>query len=109
MVLLAIVPIVGVAPVLGGAVVYLFLNGQVLSAAFVVVWGLSTVAVTDDYLRALLIDRESEMHSAVVFVGIAGGTYPLGAMGLFLGPILIGLFETTVEVLGSHYSVTHRA
>lgn len=108
MMFLAIVPIVGVAPVLGGAVVYLFVNGQPLYAAFVVVWGLTAVAVTDDYLRAYLIDRESAMHSAVIFVGIAGGTYLLGAMGLFVGPILIGLFKTTVDVLGDHYDVTHR-
>lgn len=108
MMFLAVVPIVGVAPILGGAVVYLFSNGQVLSAAFVVVWGMTTVAVTDDYLRALLIDRESTMHSAVVFVGVVGGTYLLGAIGLFVGPILIGLFKTTVEVLGDHYSVGNR-
>ena len=108
MMVLAIVPIVGVAPVLGGAVVYLFVNGQVLSAAFVVVWGFTTVAVTDDYLRAILIDRGSEMHSAVILVGVAGGTYLLGAMGLFLGPVILGLFKTTVEVLGRYYSVTNR-
>ncbi|WP_327052993.1 AI-2E family transporter [Halomicrococcus gelatinilyticus] len=107
MMVLAIVPLVGVAPVLGGAVVYLFVDGRVLAAAFVVVWGMTSVAVTDDYLRALLIDRESEMHSAVILVGVAGGTYLLGVMGLFLGPILIGLFKTTVEVLGRHHSVTH--
>ena len=109
MMLLAIVPVIGLSPVMGGAVVYLFLNGQVLSAAFVVIWGLTTVAVTDDYLRALIIDRESEMHPAMIVVGVVGGTYLLGVMGLFVGPILIGLFKTAVEVIGSHYGVVHRA
>lgn len=106
MMFLAIVPIIGVAPVLGGAVVYLLVNGQTLSAAFVVVWGLTSVAISDDYLRALFIERGSEMHSAVVLVGIVGGTYLLGPMGLFVGPILIGLFKTAVEVLGAYYGVT---
>ncbi|WP_458188161.1 AI-2E family transporter [Haladaptatus sp. NG-WS-4] len=105
---LAIVPVIGVAPVLGGAVIYLFVNGQVLSAAFVVVWGFTSVAVTDDYLRAVIIDRGSEMHSAVIFVGVVGGTYLLGAVGLFVGPILIGLFKTTVEVVGGYYGVVRR-
>lgn len=105
MMVLAIVPVVGVAPVLGGAVVYLFLNDRLLSAAFVVVWGFSAVAVTDDYLRALLIDRESGMHAAVILVGLAGGTYLLGPMGLFVGPVLVGLFKTTVDVLGRHYGL----
>ncbi len=105
MMVLALVPIVGVAPVLGGAIVYLFLTGQPLAAAFIFVWGVTTVAITDDYLRAVLIDRESEMHSAFIFLGIVGGTYLLGAIGLFVGPILIGLFKTTVEVLGEAYGV----
>jgi predicted PurR-regulated permease PerM len=79
-----------------------------LSAAFVV-WGMTFVAVTDDYLRALIIDRESEMHLVVIFVGVVGGTHLLGAMGLFVGPILIGLFKTCVEVVGGHYGVVHRS
>ena len=105
MMVLALIPVVGVTAVLAGATIYLLTTGQALSAAFVVVWGLTAVAVTDDYLRALLIDRESEMHPATIFVGIAGGTYLLGVMGLFVGPVLIGLFKTAVEVLGSHYGV----
>lgn len=105
MMALAIVPVIGVSSVLAGAVLYLLSTGQVLSAAFVVVWGLTAVAVTDDYLRALLIDRETGLHPASIFVGIAGGTYLLGFMGLFVGPILIGLFKAAVEVLGGHYGV----
>lgn len=106
MMVMALVPIVGVAPVLGGAIVYLVVDGQVLSALFVLVWGLTTVAITDDYLRAVLIDRQSEMHSAFIFVGILGGTYLLGAIGLFVGPIVVGVFKATVEVLGDAYGVT---
>lgn len=109
MMVLALIPVIGVAPVLGGAVLYLFANGRVLGAAFVIVWGFTSVAITDDYLRAYLIDRQSEMHSAVIFVGIVGGTYLLGPVGLFVGPILIGLFKVTVEVLGVHYDVIPRA
>jgi predicted PurR-regulated permease PerM len=105
MMVLALVPFVGVAPVLGGAVVYLYLQGAVLSAAFVVGWGLTTVAITDDYLRAYLIDRESDLHSAAVFVGVLGGTYLFGAIGLFVGPILVGSFKSAVEVFGDHYDV----
>lgn len=108
MMILALVPIVGVAPVLGAAVVYLSINEQLLSAAFVVVWGFTSVAVTDDYLRAMLIDRGSELHSAVIFVGILGGTYLLGPVGLFVGPLLIGFALTAIEVLGDHYDVIQR-
>lgn len=105
MMVLAIIPVIGVSSVLAVAVVYHLSVGQVLSAVFVVAWGLTAVAVTDDYLRALFIDRETGLHPAAIFAGIAGGTYLLGFMGLFVGPILIGLFKTAVDVLGRHYDV----
>jgi predicted PurR-regulated permease PerM len=106
MMFLAVVPVVGVSPVLGGAVLYLALHGQLLSAAFVV-WGFTAVAVTDDYLRVWLIGEETSIHGALILVGVAGGTYLLGVMGLFVGPILVGLLKVTVDVFGSHYGVGH--
>lgn len=108
MMVLALVPIIGVAPILGGAVAYLFINGRILSALFVVVWGFTSVAVTDDYLRAMVIDRGSELHSAVIFVGILGGTYLLGPVGLFVGPLLVGFSLTAIEVIGEHYGVVQQ-
>lgn len=108
MMVLALIPVIGVAPVLGGAVAYLLLGGQLLSALFVVVWGFTSVAVTDDYLRAMVIDRGSELHSAVIFVGILGGTYLLGPVGLFVGPILAGFSLTAIEVIGEHYGVVRQ-
>jgi predicted PurR-regulated permease PerM len=109
MMLLAVVPIVGVAPVLGGAVVYLFVEGRPLAAAFVVVWGMTAVNVTDNYLRPLVMGEGSELHPAVILVGVLGGTYLLGPMGLFVGPVLVGLFKTTVEVFGDHFDVAYLA
>jgi predicted PurR-regulated permease PerM len=109
MMVLALVPVIGVAPVLGGAVVYLLVEGRPLASLLVVVWGMTSVAVTDDYLRAYLIDQQSDVHSALIFVGILGGTYLLGAIGLFVGPIIVGVFKTTVEVLGDAYGVTQKA
>lgn len=103
MMVLALVPIVGVAPVLGGATLYLFLHERVLAAAFVVVYGMTAVAAIDDYLRAILVDRDSSLHSGAVLLGVFGGVYVFGAIGLFLGPILLGLLKATVEVFDEYY------
>ncbi len=106
MMFLAMVPIVGVSPVLGGAALYLLLQGRPLAAVLLVVYGMTVVAVTDDYLRALVIDRESSLHSAVVLVGVFGGAYVFGVVGLFFGPVLLGLYKATVEVFADYYGVT---
>jgi len=103
MIVLELFPVVGVAGVLGPAVAYLALEGRLLGAAFLAVYGLSAVAFVDDYLRAHVVDRESSLHSATILVGVFGGVYAFGAMGLFYGPIVVGLFTRLVEIFDEEY------
>lgn len=105
MMFLAMVPIVGVAPVLGGATIYLAVEGRVFAAVLLVVYGMTVVAITDDYLRALVIDKESSLHSGVILLGVFGAAYFLGAIGIFVGPIILALFKATVEVFSEYYDL----
>ncbi|WP_435177212.1 AI-2E family transporter [Halorussus sp. AFM4] len=105
MMFMAMVPIVGVAPVLGGATIFLAANGRLLAAGLLVVYGMTVVAVTDDYLRALVIDKESSMHSGVILLGVFGAAYFLGAIGIFVGPIILALFKETIEVFSAYYDL----
>ncbi|WP_255766694.1 AI-2E family transporter [Haladaptatus halobius] len=105
MMFLAMVPIIGVAPVLGGATVYLLTLSRPLAAVLLVVYGMTVVAATDDYLRALVIDRASSLHSATVLVGVFGAAYLFGAIGLFVGPIILALSKATVEVFADYYDL----
>jgi predicted PurR-regulated permease PerM len=96
-------PVVGVAGVLGPAVGFLAIEERFLAAAFLTVYGLSAVAFVDDYLRAHVVDRESSLHSATILVGVFGGVYAFGVMGLFYGPIVVGLFTRLVEIFDEEY------
>ncbi len=102
MMFLELFPVIGVAGVLGPAVVYLALADRLLAAGFLAVYGLTAVAVVDDYLRAYVVDRESSLHSATILVGVFGGVYAFGVMGLFYGPIVLGLFQTLVGLFHEH-------
>lgn len=104
MIVLEFFPIIGVAAVIGPAVVYLLVAERILAAAFLLVYGLTAVALIDDYLRAIVVDRQSSLHSAVILVGVFGGVYVFGFMGLFVGPILLGLFGAGVRVFDKHYA-----
>jgi predicted PurR-regulated permease PerM len=106
MTFLALVPVIGVAPVLGGAAVYLFLQGRILAAGAVVVYGMTVVALTDDYLRAFLVERHAaSLHPAVILLGVFGAAVAFGPMGLFFGPVVLGLFKSSVDVFNRHYDL----
>ncbi|WP_254764657.1 AI-2E family transporter [Natrinema marinum] len=97
----------GVALFVTGVPEIALLTGAMMALAFII-WELTSVAVTDDYLRAMVIDRGSDLHSAVIFVGILGGSSLLGPIGLSVGPLLIGFALTAIEVLGDQYGVIKR-
>ncbi|WIV66045.1 AI-2E family transporter [Natrialbaceae archaeon AArc-T1-2] len=98
MIVVSVMPIVGVWLVWGPAVVYLFATGDVTGGLFLLGYGVAVLSVVDNYLRAIFVDRSSGVHPAVVLVGVVGGIYLLGIMGLFLGPILLAVFKASVVV-----------
>ena len=98
MVVLAMVPLVGAIPVWGGAVVYLFLTDAPLLAVGLFVYSVVVVGLTDDYLRPFAVDRYAKLNPAVVLLGILGGAYAFGIMGLFFGPVVLGALKATLRV-----------
>ncbi|GAA0225125.1 AI-2E family transporter [Halobacterium noricense] len=104
MVVLALLPLIGAFMVWGPAAIYLFVNGQPLAAAFLVVYGTVVVGITDDYLRPIVVDRHAELNPAVIILGLVGGIYVMGFMGIFFGPVALGVLKAIIDVLGEEYS-----
>jgi len=98
MIVLAMVPLVGAIPVWGGAVVYLYVTGEPLLAVGLFVYSVVVVGLTDDYLRPFAVDRYAKLNPAVILLGILGGAYAFGIMGLFFGPVVLGALKATLRV-----------
>ncbi len=89
--LFALVPVVGTVIVWGPAAAWLALHGDHGHAIFLALWGMIAVGSVDNFLRPLLISGRSEVPTLAVFVGVMGGLSAFGFIGLFLGPIVLGL------------------
>ena len=103
MIVLALIPLIGAFMVWGPAVGYLLLTGQPVLAIALFVYSAIVVSVSDDYLRPIVVDRYAKLSPAIIILGVLGGIYAFGVMGLFYGPVLLGALITTVEVLNEHY------
>ncbi len=99
MVVLAMVPFVGAIPVWGGAVVYLYLIDEPAFAAGLFVYSVVVVGLTDDYLRPFAVDRYANLNPAVILLGVLGGAYSFGVLGLFFGPVILGTLKAALNVL----------
>lgn len=88
---LALVPVVGSALVWVPAVLYLLAEGDRGHALFLAVYSVALVGAVDHVLRPLLISGQARMPAIVVFLGVLGGLAAFGFIGLFVGPIVLGL------------------
>lgn len=101
--LFALVPVVGTAIIWVPAALWLALQGQPGYAMFIAGWGIIVVGSVDNFLRPILISGRVEVPTLAVFIGVMGGLSAFGFVGLFLGPIVLGLlvalFRFTTEEL----------
>lgn len=94
---LTLLPLVGAFGVWLPVSIYLVAIGRPVAAAALAVYGLF-VTVSDTYLRPALIGRTSAINSAIIVVGIFGGLITFGAVGLFVGPVVLGGAKVVLDI-----------
>ncbi len=94
---LSIIPFVGPALVWIPVSVYLFVNGNTSIALGFLAYNLFFVSVADNFLRTYLIARRTDISPAVIMVGMIGGIFVFGILGLILGPLILAYLLTLLE------------
>lgn len=94
---LALLPLIGAFGVWVPVSLYLTAVGEPVGAIALVVYG-SLVSASDTYLRPALIGRSSAFNAAIIVVGIFGGIVVFGAVGLFVGPVVLGGGKIILDV-----------
>ncbi|WP_226479659.1 AI-2E family transporter [Natrinema amylolyticum] len=95
----AFLPTIGVWLVWGPVTVAHAASSDPVRAAVLLGYGLAVLTVTDNYLRAYLVDRGSGLHPAMALLGVVGGVYLFGVVGLFVGPVVLATFKACVTVV----------
>jgi len=90
-VLVALIPMVGSALVWAPGALFLAARGEYGYAIFLAAWGAVVVGMVDNFLRPMLISGRADVPTLAVFVGVMGGLAAFGFIGLFVGPIVLGL------------------
>ncbi|MCZ8130227.1 MAG: AI-2E family transporter [Steroidobacteraceae bacterium] len=88
---LSVVPFGGTALVWLPGAAYLWFQGEVGWAIFLLVWGGAIVGLADNFVRPMLISGRTEVPTLAVFIGVLGGLSAFGLVGLFLGPLIVAL------------------
>lgn len=76
---------------------YLLAQGTPLAAILLAIYCFVVVGGADSILRPWLIARGASLPYAVTLIGVLGGALAFGALGIFLGPVLLALGIAMVE------------
>jgi predicted PurR-regulated permease PerM len=85
------VPLVGTALVWAPAVIVLLVQGRTWAALFLIIWSLGLVTSVDNFIRPLVVSGRAGLPTFAVFLGLIGGLAAFGAIGMFLGPVIVAL------------------
>ena len=78
------------------AVIWLFNQGSIGWAIFMLVWGLGVSSV-DNVVKPWLISQGCAMPFILIFFGVIGGALGFGVIGVFLGPTLLAVAYRLVD------------
>ncbi|HEU4362782.1 MAG TPA: AI-2E family transporter [Mycobacterium sp.] len=92
-----------IIPLGGGIVTMPFgigmaLLGNIAGGVFVFVFHLAVVTNIDNFLRPMLVPREARLNPALMLLAVFAGIGMFGFWGIVIGPVLMILIVTTIEV-----------
>ncbi len=102
-IVLAPIPFGGTGLVWGPVVLYLFWMGATGKALALLAWGILVVSTVDQFLRPWLIGQDIQIPVLLLVLSVLGGLALYGLLGLFVGPILVSLLMTAVQIYREEY------
>jgi predicted PurR-regulated permease PerM len=100
----AVLPLVGISYITLFLAFILILQGEYTSAAIVLFGFYGVVNWIDVLLRPRLISKEAYINFALLLLGILGGMLWAGFLGLFIGPTVIMLLVTTIQIYQERFA-----
>jgi predicted PurR-regulated permease PerM len=92
-----IFPIIGTTIVWLPIMVYFVITGNTFPALGILLFGLIS-STMDNFLRPIIVSRRTKMHSALVLIGMIGGLFLFGIIGVILGPLIIAYLLILLEL-----------
>jgi len=84
---------VGPGLVLFPTVIWLYWSDAHTGATLLLVWSV-LVALSDNFLRPMLIKRGADLPIILIIAGVIGGLVAFGVIGLFIGPVMLAVTYT---------------
>jgi predicted PurR-regulated permease PerM len=97
-VLASFIPVFGTSLIWIPITIYLVIIGSYIKAIILFLYSILLISQIDNFLKPLLIGEKTKIHNLLIFFSVLGGLIKFGTLGLFLGPLILGLFLSIIEI-----------
>ncbi|HND33297.1 MAG TPA: AI-2E family transporter [Myxococcota bacterium] len=95
---LAYVPFVGTALVWVPLCLLFMAQGEYGSALALLIWSLVLTASVDNVIKPFLVRGRSDIPPVLIFLGVFGGLFWLGVIGILVGPVLVAMLLALLKI-----------
>ncbi len=95
--LAGIFPIIGTALIWVPVVIYLLIAGNSLPALGVAVFGLCS-SLVENLVKPVFVSKRTNMNTSLILIGMIGGLFLFGILGVILGPLIIAYLLIILEL-----------
>ncbi|MFN3191817.1 MAG: AI-2E family transporter [Aureliella sp.] len=96
----AMVPFVGPAVIWVPVCLYIGIyEGRYTAAILLACWGVLVVGTIDNFVKALVLHGQSQLHPLLALLSVLGGVQTLGPIGIVVGPMVVAMLQTLLSIL----------
>lgn len=98
MAFLSLIPAVGTGLVWAPVAIYLFATGATIKGGILVFCGVFVIGLVDNFLRPILVGRDTQMPDYMVLISTLGGLELFGMSGIIVGPVIAAFFLSVWQI-----------
>jgi predicted PurR-regulated permease PerM len=98
MAVFALLPAIGTWIIWMPAAVLLMVQGEWIKGIVLIGWGILILTVLNYLLYSALVSKRLHLHTLLVFIAIFGGILSFGAVGIILGPLVLAVTVSLIEI-----------
>lgn len=91
------IPIVGSAPFTFGLAIYTLLTEPSKTPGIILLIAAGVAALVDNVVRPIVLKGGANLHPLIALFGLFGGLAFFGFSGVFIGPVIVGMFVVSLE------------
>ena len=101
-------------PVIGATIIYIplsivkIINGDIVSGVVFFIVSMVFISGIDNILRPIFLKDRIQLHPLIIFFAILGGLAVFGFNGFILGPMLVILFLTVLDMFLLEHEIGHQ-